>query len=119
MRRNILHVAAIVAALGAAPATFAQSATSSTSSSTSSSPGVSQHNDSETGVAIPGDAPVDSRTLQPAQIGTGSTSESTTRNGESTGAGGPAYTDQSQGSTGSSSNDSSTTDSDSSSQRSR
>ncbi len=97
MTAKVVRVAAMLMALGAAPMAFAQS-------SGTSSPGVSGHNDSETGVAVPGDAPVDSRTLKPAQIGTASTSASAeaAEKHEGTGAGAPAYTDLTQGSSSSS-----------------
>lgn len=44
-----------------------------TGTTDTSSPGVTSQNGSETGVAVPGDAPVDPRTREPAQAGTAST----------------------------------------------
>jgi hypothetical protein len=105
MRKNwLLPAAAAVAALITAPAALAASA--GTGTSTSSSPGVSQNNDSTTGVGIPSVAPVDSQTLQPVQIGTGARVTSSTAKAARQwrmGTGAPAYTDLSQGGTGSSS----------------
>src|SRR5512140_2595321 len=71
----------------------------------SSSPGVSTRNESETGVGVPGTAPVDDRTHEPVQPGTGEARSSSGATGPSatgTGVGQPSSADEWAGSTGSS-----------------
>lgn len=66
----------------------------------SSSPGVTTENGSDTGIAIPHSGPVDSRTHQPAQVGTASIEPSPGTTG--TGSGPAPLTDLTQEGTGSS-----------------
>lgn len=100
MRRYLKKAALLVAVVGMSSPAFAQTSTGNTGSTgatsssvgasgggggpgggtASSSPGVSNKNDSETGVVAPGDAPVDSRTLQPIDP----TGNLANRNGEVT-----------------------------------
>lgn len=85
---------AVAQATGSGSGSVGTGAGSGVSSGPTSSPGVTSQNGSETGVSVPGNAPVDSRTLKPAQQGTASTEPAHGTSG--TGSGPSPYTDLSQ-----------------------
>jgi hypothetical protein len=103
MKRQWQLAAFITAALGMALPAAAQTAGGGGSGGGAggSSPGIGRQGESETGVGIPADAPVDNRTLEPVQIGTGEAGRhaAPTASGRSPGAGSTAYTDLSQDNT--------------------
>lgn len=82
---------AVAQATGSGSGSVGTGAGSGVSSGPTSSPGVTSQNGSETGVGVPGNAPVDSRTLKPAQQGTASTEPAHGTSG--TGSGPSPYTD--------------------------
>ncbi len=103
MRGTLQGTAFLAAILGLALPVAAQ--TSGGTGTASSSPGVSSRNESETGVGVPGTAPVDNRTHDPVQPGTGEARSSSSATGPSatgTGVGQPSSADEWAGSTGSS-----------------
>lgn len=106
MRRHWQLAAFVTAALGMALPAAAQTSGGAGSPAGGagggpggSSPGIGRQGESMTGVGIPADAPVDNRTHQPVQIGTGQpASESQATSG--TGQGFTPYTDLTQSGTG-------------------
>ncbi len=101
MRRHWQLAAFLTAALGMTLPAAAQAFGGEGGGAGGSSPGIGRQGESETGVGTPATAPVDNRTLQPVQIGTGEAgAESRSASAAGPGAGNTAYTDLSQSNTG-------------------